>query len=407
MQALMLAAGMGRRMGKHTENNTKCMINVAGRTLLSRAVSALKKANINKLIMVVGYKSENLIEYIRSESEFDDMEIEYVYNENYESTNNIYSLYLAKEYLERDDTILLESDLIFEDNVIKRLVEDERPNLVVASKYEQWMDGTVIVLDKNGGVADFIDKEKFVFDDVDKYYKTVNIYKFSKEFSGRQYLPFLGAYLTAYGTNQYYEQVLKIFSHIRNSELEAFKLENTNWYEIDDAQDLDIAETMFANDEDILKKYEFHFGGYWRFPHVNDFCYLVNPYYPPKKMVSQLKYAFEQLLTQYPSGMEIQKLNAESMFEIDKDYIVVGNGATELINVLGKYVMGRMSAFVPTFNEYCRCFTNCEIHSIDSGRYSYGYNLECILKEIESTDTIVIINPDNPSGALLYPMYAI
>lgn len=397
----MLAAGMGRRMRKQTENHTKCMITINGKTLLLRAVEALKKAKINKLVLVVGYKYDVLQEYIDSEQEFKDMEIEYVYNYDYSSTNNIYSLFLAKDHLVQDDTILLESDLIFEDSLIEDLVNDSRKNLVVASKYEQWMNGTVIVINDKDNVVDFIEKEKFRYEDVDKYYKTVNIYKFSKEFSQKQYLPFLDAYLTAYGTNQYYEQVLKILSHIRNSELEAYRLNNTNWYEIDDTQDLDIAETMFASEDEILAKYEYHFGGYWRFPHIVDFCYLVNPYYPPPKMISQLKYAFNQLLTQYPSGMKIQKLNAESMFDVDRKYITVGNGATELINVLGKYISGRMSLFIPSFNEYCRCFTNCTINEISSEQYNYQYNIDAILNIIEDTDTLLLINPDNPSGGFI------
>lgn len=401
MQALILAAGMGRRLGKYTESHTKCMVSVAGKTLLLRAVEALKKADIDRLIMVVGYQSESLISYIKSEKVFQEMKIDFVYNYDYAHTNNIYSLHLAKEYLKADDTVLLESDLIFDDVLIKGLIEDKRPNLVVTAKYEQWMDGTVVTVDGAGRILDFIGRDKFQYDDVDKYYKTVNIYKFSKEFSEKKYLPFLDAYLTAYGTNQYYEQVLNIFSHIRNSELEAFQLNNIKWYEIDDSQDLDIADTMFANDEDILNKYEYHFGGYWRFPHVTDFCYLVNPYYPPEKMISQLKYTFTQLLTQYPSGMSIQRLNAESMFDVDEKHLIVGNGAAELINLLGKYVSGRMSVFVPTFNEYNRCFTNCSIQKIESRQYDYKYNIDAILREVAHTDYLLLINPDNPSGSFI------
>lgn len=401
MQALMLAAGMGRRMGKHTENHTKCMITVDGKTLLLRAVEALKKADIRKLILVVGYKADVLEEYVKNTPDFDDMEIEYIHNVDYSTTNNIYSLFMAKDLLIQDDTILLESDLIFDDTLIKNLIADPRKNLVVASKYEQWMDGTVIEINDKDNVIDFIEKDKFRYEDVDKYYKTVNIYKFSKEFSEKQYVPFLHAYLSAYGTNQYYEQVLKIFAHIKSSELEAFRLNNTKWYEIDDAQDLDIAETMFANDDKILSMYEYHFGGYWRFPHVVDFCYLVNPYYPPKKMVSQIKYSFDQLLTQYPSGMSIQRLNAESMFDVNKEYLTVGNGAAELINILGKYIHGKMSLFIPSFNEYCRCFTNCTINKIHADQYDYRYNIDAILNVIDDTDVLVLINPDNPSGGFI------
>lgn len=399
MQAIMLAAGMGRRMGKYTEKHTKCMMEVGGKTLLERTVEALKYAGINKLVMIIGYEAETLRKYIETKNF--DIKIEYVYNYDYATTNNIYSLYMAKDYLRNDDTILIESDLIYEKELIAKLVNAPDPNLAVVAKYEQWMDGTVVTLDKNNGIVDFIDKTHFRYEDVAKYYKTVNIYKFSKEFSDKQYLPFLEAYLKAYGVNQYYEQVLKILAHISNSGLNAYVLADENWYEIDDAQDLDIADTMFANDKNLIGKYEYHFGGYWRFPKVKDFCYLVNPYYPPQKLVSQLEYFFKTLLTQYPSGMNIQRLNASSMFGVDEKYLLVGNGAAELINVLGKYAKGTMTLCIPTFNEYVRCFTNCSVRELDTSLTGYRFNMDVIMEAIEQTDVLLLINPDNPSGAFL------
>lgn len=399
MQALMLAAGMGRRMGKYTEKYTKCMIPVAGKTLLERVVESLTEAGITKLVMVIGYEAERLKQYVE-ECQFP-IQVEYVENPIYAETNNIYSLFLAKDHLTQDDTILLESDLIFEKSIIKSVVESTEPNLVVVAKYEQWMDGTVVLLNQKRQILDFVDKSQFRYEDIGKYYKTVNIYKFSKEFAEKQYIPFLEAYLKAYGTNQYYEQVLKILSHIRGSELKAHILKDENWYEIDDAQDLDIAGTIFAND-DILKKYEYHFGGYWRFPKVKDYCYLVNPYYPPQKMIDQMKYFYADLLTQYPSGMDIQKLNAGSMLNVDDDYLLVGNGAAELIEVLGRKILtGRMSVGIPTFNEYIRCFENCEIRLMDNSKNDYQHNIPQILDEIEKTDTLMLINPDNPSGSFI------
>lgn len=399
MQAMILAAGMGRRMGKYTESCTKCMVSVADKTLLERVVDALLEAKITKLVMVVGYEADRLKKFVE-ECHFP-IEVEYVENTVYAETNNIYSLFLAKDYLMRDDTILLESDLIFDSCIIKEIVESPEKNLVVAAKYEQWMDGTVVLLDNQEHILDFVDKKQFRYEDIQYYYKTVNIYKFSKEFSEKQYVPFLEAYLKAYGTNQYYEQVLKILSHISGSQLKAYILDDENWYEIDDAQDLDIANTIFAND-DILKKYEFHFGGYWRFPKVKDYCYLVNPYYPPQKMIDQMKSFFTELLTQYPSGMDIQKLNAGSMFDVDEEYLLVGNGAAELIEVLGRKILsGRMSVGIPTFNEYIRCFENCEMHLMDNSKNGYQYNVQQILSEIENTDNLLIINPDNPSGSFI------
>ena len=399
MQAMILAAGMGRRMGKYTAENTKCMINVGGRTLIQRVVEALKSSGIHRLIMVIGYEGDKLRDYINCN--ITDMEVEYVYNHNYDTTNNIYSLYMAREYLKQDDTILLESDLVFEGSIINRLVQEKNENVVVVAKYEQWMDGTMVTIDRNRNILDFVDKGQFRYDEVDSYYKTVNIYKFSKAYSTNQYLPFLEAYIKAYGTNQYYEQVLKALAHIRSSELKAMILDKEKWYELDDAQDYDIANTIFADDSQILMKYERHFGGYWRFPRLVDFCYLVNPFYPPQKMINQMTYFFKDLLTQYPSGLMIQKLNASSMFDINEDYLMVGNGAAELISALGRVVSGNMLVQVPTFNEYIRCFKNCDISTIDGGKWGYKLATEEYLKKIPGCSVVMIINPDNPSGSFL------
>lgn len=399
MQALMLAAGMGSRLGKYTEAKTKCMVEVGGKTLLDHAVEALKLAGITKFIVVVGWESEKLINYIKQN--ITGIDFEFIHNDDYAKTNNIYSLYLAKDQLCQDDTILLESDIIFEKDLIRRIVESPERNLVAVAKYEHWMDGTVTTLSNNGTIQSFIDKKNFSFNNAPDYYKTVNIYKFSKEFSKNQYLPFLEAYIKAYGKNQYYEAVLSTLAHLENAQLKAFVLENENWYEIDDAQDLDIANTLFADKSDRLFRYEFHYGGYWRFPRLNDFCYLVNPYFPPKKMTDRMKYFFNPLLTQYPSGMSIQKLLAGKMFSVEESYLLVGNGAAELINVLGHTLSGKMAVPIPAFNEYIRCFKNCEIIPIYTEKNDYRLDTRQLINATKNADILSIINPDNPSGSFL------
>lgn len=399
MQALMLAAGMGRRLGKFTNNQTKCMVEVGGRTLLDRTVEALKIAGIKRFIIVAGYEAERLIEYTKQNIK--GMDIEFVINKDYASTNNIFSLYLARNYLAQDDTILLESDLIYDLDLVKKMVDNPEKNLVAVAKYKHWMDGTVALLNENNEITEFIEKKDFLFRDVNNYYKTVNIYKFSKEFSNRQYIPFLSAYIKAYGKNRYYELVLKAIAHLSSANLKAYDIGNTPWYEIDDAQDLHIANTIFAKDEDRLHAYEFQFGGYWRFTDLKDYCYLVNPYYPSQKMVDHLKYFFDTLLRAYPSGMNNQRLASGKMFNIDERYLLVGNGAAELINVLGRVIKGTVGISLPAFNEYIRCFPECEIKPIYSIEDGFKLNKKRLIDVSKSCDALFIINPDNPSGSFL------
>ena len=239
MQAIILAAGMGKRLKELTHDNTKCMVKVNGVTMIDRMLHQIEKKNLSKIVIVVGYEGEKLIDYIATLGI--QTPIVFVNNPVYDKTNNIYSLALAKEYLKQEDTLLLESDLIFEDAVIDTIVNDPRDTLALVDKYESWMDGTCVKLSPDDDIEAFVPGKNFRFDEINQYYKTVNIYKFSKHFSETHYIPFLEAYQSALGQNEYYEQVLRVIAMLDEPEIKAKRLNGELWYEIDDIQDLDIA----------------------------------------------------------------------------------------------------------------------------------------------------------------------
>ena len=398
MQAIILAAGMGKRLKELTENTTKCMVKVNGVTMIERMLAQLDKFHLSRIVLVVGYKSEYLIKFIKTL----DVKAPVVYVENidYYKTNNIYSLYLAREYLCKEDTLLLESDLIFEDCVLQSLFDDPRPSLALVSKYESWMDGTVITVRDDYSISEFLDKKHFRFADIKNYYKTVNIYKFGREFSATHYVPFLDAYIQALGNNEYYEQVLKVITKLDNSELRAKVLEKGDWYEIDDIQDLDIAESIFTeNEADRLHKIQSRYGGYWRYPHMLDFCYLVNPYFPPQKLLDEMKANFEILTREYPSGQRINDLLSARFFEVSLNKIVTGNGAAELIKSLLGMINGKIGNVIPTFEEYPNRKKD-DLISFKPSCDGFTYIASELMDFFESKpiDAMVVINPDNPSG---------
>lgn len=405
MQAIMLAAGMGKRLKKYTKNNTKCMLEIQNKTLIERAIEALLEAGVKKFIIVVGYKGENLKKFLLEECKnpkVKEMDINFIDNPVYDKTNNIYSLWLAKDELIKDDTLLLESDLIYDYDLIKRLVDSKDKNLVSVAKYEQWMDGTVIKIDDNNNVKEFIEKKNFSFEEISEYYKTVNVYKFGKEFLKKQFLPFLDAYMQAYGENEYYELVLKIITHLSRADLKALDVSDITWYEIDDAQDLGIAISKFSTNFEKLESFQKRYGGYWRFENILDYCYLVNPYFPPKAMIKKINQFSTELITQYPSGQKIQCVNAARLFNgLEEDYLCVGNGAAELINALGLILKGKMLVTKSVFHEYVRCFNNCKFTILDLKKNNYRYDLSEIRKNIDKNDIICIVNPDNPTGSFI------
>ncbi|MBQ6659860.1 MAG: aminotransferase class I/II-fold pyridoxal phosphate-dependent enzyme [Lachnospiraceae bacterium] len=401
MQAIILAAGMGKRLKEYTKNNTKCMVEVNGTPLIDRVLRQLTALHLDRVILVVGYCADNLIRHIEALSP--DIPVQFVRNDVYEKTNNIYSLWLASEYLTEDDTLLLESDLIFEDDVLKLLLDDHRPNLALVDKYESWMDGTCIKTNRKGDILDFISGKSFSFSETSDLYKTVNIYKFSKEFSAQQYVPFLNAYCKAMGNNEYYEQVLKVISILDSSTIRAKKLTGQKWYEIDDAQDLDIACTLFPNDSaQHLQLISTRYGGGWRYPDLIDFCYLVNPFYPSDRMMSEIISNCDKLIRQYPSGMRVNRILASRNFNISYDTVVVGNGAAELISALMSELDGTVGFIRPTFEEYYNRYEGDKEVFFASGP-DYTYDADAIISYFgqRKISALILINPDNPSGNYL------
>ncbi len=399
MQAIILAAGMGRRLGDYTKDNTKCMVPVNGVRLIDRLLGQLVKQQLQRVIIVVGYKGKELREYI-GERYKGQLTIEFAENPVYDKTNNIYSLAIVKDKLQEDDTLLIESDLIFSDRMIPMIVDHPYPNLALVAKYETWMDGTMVRLDDEQNIVNFISKEAFDYHDVTNYYKTVNIYKLSRDFSRNKYVPFLDAYTKAVGNNEYYENVLRIISLLNSHDMKALPIGQEKWYEIDDKQDLDIAEALFADEKDILRKYYGRYGGFWRFPQMLDFCYLVNPYFPSRRMKDELRANFDTLLTEYPSGMKVNTLIASKCFGVSEQYIVPGNGAAELIKVLMEDMQGKTGFIRPTFEEYPNRYDSDSQVTFVPHNEDYRYSADDLMTFFadKGISQLMVINPDNPSG---------
>ena len=405
MQAIILAAGMGKRLKELTKDSAKCMLEVNGITLIERMIRQLDKINLSQIVIVVGYKSKSVIEYIDSLNQKGTLfktPILYVENPIYYKTNNIYSLYLAKNYLLEEDTILLESDIIFDDIALKQLIENKFENLALVSKYESWMDGTVVCIDDECNILHFIDKKHFEYEKIKSYYKTVNIYKFSKSFSQTHYVPFLEAYSKALGDNEYYEQVLRVITLLDNPGIKALVLDKKcSWYEIDDIQDLDIAESIFDTDlENKFNSIQKRYGGFWRYPQMLDFCYLVNPYFPPKKLLEEIQANFSILISQYPSGLGVNNLLAAKNFGVKRDEIVIGNGAAELINSLMSNLEGNIGIIFPSFEEYANRIGRERIVSFIPNFSDFRYNVDQLIEFYSNhkIENLLLINPDNPSG---------
>jgi len=245
MQAIILAAGNGSRLRPLTDSIPKVMIEVCGETIIKRALNHLAELKkIKEVIIVVGYKAERIKEHIGKY--YKDMKITYVLNKDYSSTNNMYSLWLTKDYV-KNDVILLEGDVIFEKKMLVPLLDSNHPNVVLVAKYNEAIPGTVITMDKEANnIKSFIgskDQEKTKNYFMDKY-KTINIYLFKKHFFEEHLIPSLENHMSNYGKKDYYEVALGslVSSKIR---IYAHLIENIKWYEIDNTIDLKNASLIF------------------------------------------------------------------------------------------------------------------------------------------------------------------
>jgi histidinol-phosphate/aromatic aminotransferase/cobyric acid decarboxylase-like protein len=262
------------------------------------------------------------------------------------------------------------------------------------------MDGTVVSLDGDDNIISFVPKKNFNFRDIGIYYKTVNIYKFSKSFARSHYVPFLEAYSKALGNNEYYEQVLRVITLLEKPDIKALRLDGEAWYEIDDIQDLDNAETIFSNSEYKLKAYQTRYGGYWRYPELIDFCYLVNPFFPPEKLKKEIRANFDTLLTQYPSGQKVNCLLAAKYFSVSRENIVVGNGAAEIINAYCSNTSLVTGIVVPTFEEYKNRMDPSKLVCYCPSNPDFYYTVSDLIDffSVNKVQQLILVNPDNPSG---------
>lgn len=397
MQAIILAAGMGKRLGDLTKTSTKGMVKFLDQPIIFRLINQIISHSISKIIIVVGFGKEELIREVKKK--FSHIDFIFIENTNYSTTNNIFSLFLAKDFLEKDDTLLFESDLVFDNSLLKRVCESKEKNLVVVSKYEPWMDGTVVSLKANKIIDNFVSGKQLDFLSNEQHFKTVNIYKFSKSFSKNHYNPFIEAYTKSMGKNEYYEDVLKVISFLNKIKMKALITKSEEkWYEIDDKHDLYNAEAIFSSDINKLKNISNRYGGYWRFPNLVDFCYLVNPFYPPKQLKKQIIYSFDDLLINYPSGQNVNCLLVSKNFEINESYLVVGNGAAEIIKAYSELFHDKIvGIFLPTFEDYTERFKNSKIKTYSFDNY-FRYDFDDVESVIDDVDLLVIVNPDNPSG---------
>jgi len=240
--ALLLAAGTGSRLLPLTKKSPKCLTLVNEKSILERLVNNLKKQEFTRLVIVTGYEKEYIMDFLGNKS--GNLTIEYVNSPLYRSTNNIYSLWMARNII-NEPFVLFESDLVLDTSLLDEMVF---PDKIAIAKMQPWLNGTTVSINKQKQVTQFHKGTTDIYSDI--RYKTVNIYSFSLA-SWRMIVKRLNQYVLEGNVNCFYETAFSEMIDDKSLSFESVSFDHKPWYEIDTIYDLAEAEKLFPKE---LKK---------------------------------------------------------------------------------------------------------------------------------------------------------
>lgn len=157
-------------------------------------------------------------------------------------------------------------------------------------------------------------------------------------------------------------------------------------------------------DEMLLKQYYSRYGGFWVYPELLDYCYLVNPYFNRSKIIDEMESNFRTLVSEYPAGMNVNSMLASECWNIKQEYIIPGNGAAELIKALMENLEGTVGVVRPTFEEYPNRMPDERVVTFVPENDEFRYGADDLIDFFgkNHVDNLLLINPDNPSGNFIY-----
>jgi histidinol-phosphate/aromatic aminotransferase/cobyric acid decarboxylase-like protein/choline kinase len=394
MKAIVLAAGQGARLRPLTDQMHKSLLPVGDNTILGRIFDGLIAIQIRDILVVTGYRSEEIQAYLAER--YPDLPVRFVHNERYRETNNIVSLAMALDRMEIDsDVILVECDVLFDPSILARLQSSERGNIALVDRYRPGMDGTVVSVEAGTITQVFpphLQTEEFDYSDK---YKTLNIYRFDRDFCRHRLKPLLSCYANAIDGDCYYELVLGMFINMQREAVRAEVIDGSQWAEVDDPNDLATARFTFQPElrGRILDRAK---GGHWNIP-VLDFTFMRNMYFPTDAMIAAMRRALPSLVRSYGSAQEVLNEKLAYVLQCRPERVQCLHGASQIFPRLSELLQSRRSLIpAPTFGEYPRWFAGSEVY-FDA----VGVDREALATRAGNCDLVVVVNPNNPTGTVL------
>jgi len=394
MKAIVLAAGQGARLRPLTDQGHKSLLQVGDNTILGRILDGLLAIQVRDILVVTGYRSDEVEVYLAQR--YPDLALRFVHNERYRQTNNIVSLAMALDHMEIDsDVILVECDVLFDPAILTRLQSSEHGNIALVDHYRPGMDGTVVSVQAGSITQVFpphLQTEEF--DYTDKY-KTLNIYRFDRDFCRERLQPLLSCYANVIDSECYYELVLGMLINMQRETVRAEVIDGSQWVEVDDPNDLAAARFTFEPElrGRILDRAK---GGHWNFP-VLDFTYMRNMYFPTDAMIAATRRALPSLLRSYGSAQEILNEKLAYVLQCSPERVQCLHGASQVFPRLSELLHPRRTLIpTPTFGEYPRWFAGSEVYYD-----AVGVDRNALAAHAGNYDLVVVVNPNNPTGTVV------
>jgi NDP-sugar pyrophosphorylase family protein len=252
-KAVILAAGFGSRLRPLTDLRPKPLVEVNGVPILHNALRQLEAIGVKDVTIVVGYRKD-AIEYSCG-SRFGGLDISYVESSVFEKTGSAYSLWLARQSLLQGDCYLLEGDVFFELDALQALANAEAENVAAVAPFDVSMEGSAVLLADNGYIAEFRMKQRVenVLDGMPRLFKTMNLLRLSGADLRTKIVPYLDDLIASGAVKAYTEELFANLIERRGLRLMAARCDTLRWYEIDCADDLKMAEAIFAMGDQIGK----------------------------------------------------------------------------------------------------------------------------------------------------------
>jgi histidinol-phosphate/aromatic aminotransferase/cobyric acid decarboxylase-like protein/choline kinase len=395
-RAVLLVAGTGHRLMPLTAEIPKCLIKVAGEAIIERALRVLASQGIKEAVIVIGHGGKAVRACLGTT--FAGVALTYIEAPDYATTNNICSLWHARETL-NEDLLLVEGDLVFDAEVIAALLATPGSSAAVVS-VDRVPRGSKVRVDDTNKIGQFILEADGLHLDGKGIHKTANIYLLRRGLLVDHVVPRLSRAITERHIDRYYESVFRdLVEDGSVTQFAAVDVSNRRWWEIDDQSDLDVAEFEFASRNEQYDRLKRLHGGFWRYG-VIDHSYMSNMYFPDLDLLADLKAKAASIVTNYPVGQEELARLAAEWTGASPDQLAIANGSCELIRILCRDSIRRITVPTPTFNEYEAVVAGSETNKFPVHPQTFELDVDAFVQSAIAwqSDAAIVVSPNNPTG---------